>query len=102
VSFQTGDKSIYKRYTKNWAVGSRVKGGHLNAVSVLVFENKFCLHITLCPLLSYPPSLSFILLVVVLSAKDHPRALPGLPRTKKLNILTLTIDEDDVFLIIYF
>jgi hypothetical protein len=25
-----GDKSIYKRDKKNWAVGSRVKGGHLN------------------------------------------------------------------------
>ena len=26
-----GDKSIYKRDKKNWAVGSRVKGGHLNS-----------------------------------------------------------------------
>jgi len=31
-----GDKSIYKRDKKNWAVGSRVKGGHLNGVVVLL------------------------------------------------------------------
>ena len=27
-----GDKSIYKRDKKKWAVGSRVKGGHLNDI----------------------------------------------------------------------
>ena len=42
-----GDKSIYKRDKKNWAVGSRVKGGHLNvgewSVTVVLISYDTCI-----------------------------------------------------------